>query len=220
MAHDLLAAVKSFEGFSAQAKWDFAQHSNGYGTRARAPGEVIDVKEAEFRLVMELKSASDLVEKFAPSLDEGTKAALTSLTFNAGTKWMSDGLGQAIRRGDLDAARSIFVEYNKAGGKILPGLVARRQAEVKWIGSNLDAGAQPRHLTSVDNANRSSTSSGAVDFAEPKVTMASPAEQSSGPNSKIADQVLAYLALMAFDPTSLADRHSDPQNEDKHQQVV
>ena len=167
MAPDLLSAVKSFEGFSAQAKWDYAQYSNGYGTRARAPGEVIDTKEAEFRLVLELKSAANAVEGFAPSLDKGTKAALTSLTFNAGTRWMTDGLGRAIQRGDLDAARSIFVEYNKAGGKVLPGLVARRLAEVQWFGSSAAVDPQPAQSPVVGNASKDNSVKASVARHEP-----------------------------------------------------
>ncbi|MGI9411865.1 MAG: lysozyme, partial [Hyphomicrobiaceae bacterium] len=75
-----------------------------------------------------------LVERFAPGLDEGAKHALTSLTFNAGPGWMNDGLGQAIQQGDLEKARSIFLQYNKADGEVLPGLVKRRLVEASWFG--------------------------------------------------------------------------------------
>lgn len=126
-------AIKKFEGFSARAVWDYAQNTNGYGTRARFSGEVIDEKEAERRFQTEISAAHAIVEKFAPDLDEGTKAALTSLTFNAGTAWTKSGLGQAIKNGDLDAAREIFLKYNKAGGETLPGLTSRRLAEVAWF---------------------------------------------------------------------------------------
>ncbi|MBN8910862.1 MAG: hypothetical protein J0H65_02155, partial [Rhizobiales bacterium] len=40
-----------------------------------------------------------------------------------------------MRRGDLDAAREIFQQYNKAGGEVLPGLVNRRAQEALWIGN-------------------------------------------------------------------------------------
>ena len=44
-----------------------------------------------------------------PTADEGTKAALTSLTFNAGDKWARSGLGAALRQGDIEArARAFF----------------------------------------------------------------------------------------------------------------
>jgi lysozyme len=137
-----LDSIRAFEGFTPRAQWDYAQHSNGYGTRALYPGEVIDRAEAERRFQSEIASARAIVERHAVNADEGTKAALTSLTFNAGEKWIRDGLGDAVRRGDLEAVRTIFLEYNKAGGKLLEGLAARRAAEAQWIGnSQFDAGA-------------------------------------------------------------------------------
>ena len=130
-----LDAIRNFEGYTPQAQWDYAQFSNGYGTKARFAGEKIDRAEAERRFHAEVSSARSIVEKAAPDVDEGTKAALTSLTYNAGTSWIGSGLGDAVRRGDLDAAREIFQKYNKAGGEVLPGLLHRRSQEAQWIGN-------------------------------------------------------------------------------------
>jgi lysozyme len=128
--------IKNFEGYSARASWDYAQHSNGYGTRAAFPGEIISRSEAERRFADEISAAAKLVDRFAPQLEPGARAALTSLTHNAGTRWMSSGLGQAIRRGDMQDAKDRFLQYTKAGGDVLPGLVSRRQEEVTWFGSS------------------------------------------------------------------------------------
>lgn len=130
-----LDAIRNFEGFTPKASWDYAQHTNGFGTKALFAGEVIDRTEAERRFQAEVSSARTIVEKAAPNVDDGTKAALTSLTYNAGTAWIDSGLGDAVRRGDLDAARDIFQKYNKAGGEVLPGLVNRRAQEALWIGN-------------------------------------------------------------------------------------
>lgn len=130
-----LDAIRNFEGYTPQASWDYAQFSNGYGTRAKFAGEVIDQAEAERRFRSEVSAARSVVEKAAGHMDEGTKAALTSLTYNAGTAWIGSGLGDAVRRGDLDAVRDIFQQYNKAGGEVLPGLVNRRAQEALWIGN-------------------------------------------------------------------------------------
>lgn len=142
LASNYLTAIKGFEGFTPVAKWDYAQHTNGYGTKALYPGERISKAEAEARFQAEIAHAAALVQNFAPELNDGTKAALTSLTFNAGTRWMHAGLGQAVRDGDLEAIREIFVQYNKAGGEILPGLVRRREHEVQWIGGHDGASSQ------------------------------------------------------------------------------
>lgn len=126
--------IKKSEGFTPRASWDYKQHSIGYGTRAKSPGETIDQTEADRRLNDELGKAAAIVDKFAPGLDEGTRAALVSLTFNAGDDWTRQGLGKAIKEGDLARARSLFTEYKTAGGEVLPGLVARRQREASWFG--------------------------------------------------------------------------------------
>ncbi len=130
-----LDAIRRFEGFTAKADWDYAQFTNGYGTRARHAGEVIDKAEADRRFQAEIAEARAIVERHATGASEGTKAALTSLTFNAGDKWTRSGLGEAVRSGDLERVRDIFVQYNKAGGDVLPGLAQRRLAEAAWIGA-------------------------------------------------------------------------------------
>ena len=133
-----LNAIQKFEGFTQKAQWDYAQYTNGYGTRAQSANEVVTKAEAEKRFKAEIAEASSLVDRFAPGLDEGTKSALTSLTFNAGTAWMKSGLGRAVISGNLEQARDIIVLYNKAGGEILPGLVTRRTIEASWIGTAAD----------------------------------------------------------------------------------
>ena len=135
MLEDYLRSIKSFEGFETTAKWDRTQHTNGYGTKALYPGERIDEVEANRRFQVEIAAARQFVERNLQGWDEGTKAALTSLTFNAGTKWASSGLGDAIRNFDVDAVRERFLLYTKSGGSDLPGLVRRRLEEVSWIGN-------------------------------------------------------------------------------------
>jgi lysozyme len=135
-----LNAIKQFEGYAAEARWDYAQNTNGYGTRAQFPGEVIDKAEADRRFKGAIQNAANFVDKFAPNLEEGSKAALTSLTYNAGTAWAQSGLGEAIASGDLEKAQSIFLQYNKAGGSVLDGLVQRRLQEVAWFGQGSSGG--------------------------------------------------------------------------------
>lgn len=132
-------AIKGFEGFAPRASWDYKQNSVGWGTRARAPNETIDPAEAQRRYDEEIAKAHGIVKSFAPNVDHGTAAALTSLTFNAGDDWTRSGLGNAIKTGDLDRARASFLQYVNAGGQPLDGLRKRRAAEVAWIGS----GGQP-----------------------------------------------------------------------------
>lgn len=132
MTPSLADRVKGFEGFSATPYWDIRQWSSGYGTRANGPGEIIDRVQADARLNAELAKARAVVERVNPNLDSGTKDALSSLTFNAGDKWTRAGLGNAIRAGDLDTARNLFLQYNRAGGDFSPALASRRLQEAQW----------------------------------------------------------------------------------------
>lgn len=129
-----LDAIKKFEGFTPKASWDYKQHSIGYGTKARFPGETIDQAEADRRFQQEIGSARGYVRGLGVPMQPGQEAALTSLTFNAGPGWINSGLGQAVRSGNWDEASRRFVQYNKAGGEVLPGLASRRNQEAAWLG--------------------------------------------------------------------------------------
>jgi lysozyme len=201
-----LDAIRKFEGFAQKAEWDYAQHTNGYGTRALYPNEVIDRAEAERRFQSEISEARAIVERNAPTADEGTKAALTSLTFNAGDKWTRSGLGAALRQGDIEAARELFLQYNKAGGQILPGLAARRATEADWIGNPQGAAASgsPVAIGAVATEMRSAT----ADISEnPKITHVEP-----GRSARV-DDILARPSVpdraSAQMPLPLASRHVD-----------
>jgi GH24 family phage-related lysozyme (muramidase) len=134
----LLDAIKGFEGYSAAPAWDYKQSSSGYGTKAQPGDENIPPDQLkavhEQRFLEETSKAAASVDAFNPNLPPGVRAALTSLTYNAGPGWQQSGLGQAIKSGDYDKAREIFLQYNKAGGEVNPGLVARRQKEAAWFG--------------------------------------------------------------------------------------
>ncbi|HML28392.1 MAG TPA: lysozyme [Hyphomicrobium sp.] len=220
-----LDAIKQFEGYSAEARWDYAQNTNGYGTRARYAGEVIDKAEADRRFSSEIQKAADFVNKFAPNLDEGSKAALTSLTYNAGTAWTKSGLGEAVSSGDLDKARSLFLQYNKAGGNVVDGLVQRRLQEVAWFGQGNPAAqaasagfaamASAASASAIASSNTSIPSAGSVTATAPVQSILRTASADIGnPSLPVigSDQVMLSLLSHMADPTS--NRNSD---DDKRQ---
>lgn len=142
----LVSAVKKFEGYSANPYWDYKQHTSGYGTRA-TPGETIDQATAEQRLAEELQKAAGYVNNLHPDMPSGVRNALTSLTFNAGPKWINSGLGELVKAGDWQGAQARLLEYNKAGGQVNSGLVNRRAQEASWFGGGMPAqGAQTPQL--------------------------------------------------------------------------
>jgi len=144
-------AIKEFEGWHPKPYWDYRQWTNGYGTRAKHKNERITRSEGEKRLRSEVAKAEKYVVQHADDLPEGIHAALTSLTYNAGPSWRRLGLGRAIARRDWADAKRRFVQYNKAGGKTLKGLVRRRLAEVKWFDDRF-AEAEPVTLATPEVA--------------------------------------------------------------------
>lgn len=216
-----LDAIKQFEGYTAEARWDYAQNSNGYGTRARFAGEVIDKAEADRRFSSEVQKAAEFVDKFAPNLDEGSKAALTSLTYNAGTAWSKSGLGEAVASGDLDKARSLFLQYNKAGGNVVDGLVQRRLQEVAWFGqgnpaaqgasAGIAAMAAAASASAIASSSATVQSSGPVTASNPSRSVLRMASIDVGVPSLStvgSDQVMLSLLSHMADPSSGRD-HDD-----------
>lgn len=133
LSPQLIAAVKEFEGFQPVAKWDYKQWTNGYGTRAHYPHEPISKATAELRLMIELEAAQASVDHFKTALPDGLRQALTDLTFNVGTGWQHQGLGQAVTSGIEDEIKTHILAYDMAGGRVSVGLEARRKTEVSWI---------------------------------------------------------------------------------------
>ena len=75
------------------------------------------------------------VLRFAPNLDSPEHQhkfdACVAFSFNLGVGgFQRSGIRQCILREDWDGAAEGFMKYTKAGGKVLKGLVRRRQAEV------------------------------------------------------------------------------------------
>lgn len=207
MHHSYLEAIKSFEGFTPKAQWDYAQFSNGYGTKALYAGEAISPEEAERRFAAEIAAARSIVEKHAAGWDEGTKAALTSLTFNAGSRWVTSGLGDAVRGQDIEAVRERFLQYTKAGGEVLPGLVRRRLAEFDWIGSGAGAaGGAPAAVAATPLA---PVTAGKTAAAPLTLFPSGPVNTllASGPATNPADR--AQMAFRETDGPAPTDESSD-----------
>lgn len=134
VGNNLTDMVKHFEaggekaGFHAKAYWDYGQWSIGYGTRAKE-GEVIDQAEAEKRLASELSTHKARVLKANDQLKLNLKThqidALTSFDYNTGK--LETLLAGGTR--DEETIASMMLQYTKAKGTFLPGLLNRRKAE-------------------------------------------------------------------------------------------
>ena len=140
--------LKKLEGYSEKPYWDYKQTTSGYGTKAQPGDENIPPEQRKGiytqRLRNELSSAYQIVDNAFPGLPKGARDALADLTFNAGSGWTQQGLGAAVREGDMEKAKGLLGAYvnvtNPDGSKSpLPALVSRRAAELSWW--NTDTGA-------------------------------------------------------------------------------
>ena len=71
------------------------------------------------------------VEKYCPvKLTQGQFDALVSFSFNLGLGTLQRStLRQKVIRGEMEEAAEEFLKYTLAGGKVLKGLVTRRNDE-------------------------------------------------------------------------------------------
>lgn len=127
--------------------WDVRQFSGPYGVR-RDANERLTKEQAEQRFRQnELPKAHGYVRSLGVQMPMGWEAALTSLTYNSGPKWINSGLGQAVKAGDWETARHLFLQYNKSDGAYNKGLDRRRTQEMAWIsgGDNPEFAAAPQN---------------------------------------------------------------------------
>ena len=98
-------------------------------------GQVVTYKEAYAMLIEDLKRyASGLAFWINGYLTEGQFIALMSLAFNIGVDGVvhkCPKLLRAVNTGDTEEAARQFLDVNKVNGKVLSGLMRRRQAEAK-----------------------------------------------------------------------------------------
>tara|TARA_R110000823_G_scaffold233823_3_gene360131 strand:+ start:878 stop:1252 length:375 start_codon:yes stop_codon:yes gene_type:complete len=89
------------------------------------------IQEADAILAKDLERFIRGVSKYCPIItSQGQLDALVSFSFNLGLGTLQRStLRQKHNRGDYQGAAQEFLKYTKAGGKVLKGLVNRRNDE-------------------------------------------------------------------------------------------
>ena len=131
--------IKSKETFTAKAFWDNKQYTNGYGTEALSPTEIITEEEAVRRLNKDLSQRRNFVATYSANNNRNWSPdqidALTSFVFNLGTGTLNQLTDKGTRTDTQIAAK--ILEYNKEtknGVKVVvPGLTTRRIEESNWF---------------------------------------------------------------------------------------
>ena len=129
--------LKEFEGLRLKSyQCPAGVWTIGYGcTHQVLPGMIITEAEAEDFLRKELAKFEETVERMLSHirLNDNQFSALVSLTFNCGPKPIERGntIRDRLEVGDYQGAANGFLLWKKGGGRVLPGLVKRREMERK-----------------------------------------------------------------------------------------
>lgn len=126
--------IKTFEGLSTTAyKCPAGVLTIGYGhTRGVEKDQVITEKQATALLMSDLAAVGAGVERILGDITvtQNEFDALCSFAFNLGTgNLRKSTLLKQLKAGDRNAAAQEFLKWNKAGGRVMPGLTRRRKAE-------------------------------------------------------------------------------------------
>lgn len=127
------ALIKFFEGFRANAYPDpVGIWTIGYGfTQGVKPGDTITKEDADNRLKAELIRFENCVEQNVKvHLTQNEFDAVVSLVYNIGCgAFKMSSLLMSLNAGEKGVAADRFMDWIRAGGVILPGLVKRRMKE-------------------------------------------------------------------------------------------
>ena len=126
--------IKGFEGFRSRPYRDaVGVWTIGYGsTKGVGPGSpAVTPAQAEERLKREVTATYGAAVDKIPGLNQNQYDALCSFVYNVGPGGIGPGtgVGKALRRKDWNGAANELLKWDKAGGRALPGLTRRRQAE-------------------------------------------------------------------------------------------
>lgn len=93
-------------------------------------GKFYSEHECTQRLIDDLRTAESAVNRCTSAVPETMKPALISFTFNVGSgAYCSSTLAKLANEGEYVAACQQLYRWVYAGGKVLPGLVKRREVE-------------------------------------------------------------------------------------------
>ena len=143
--------AKRFEGFCRVPKSDPGRahpyicpagfHTIGYGHLCDPAHPPITEGEAEVYLARDLQTALAATLRYCPVLatePERRLAAIMDFTFNlGGGRLQTSTLRRRINQRDWSGAAAELRRWVYGGGKVLPGLVARREAEVMLVAADI-----------------------------------------------------------------------------------
>ena len=133
--------LKNFEGCKLKAYRCPANiltigygHTSAAGSPEVTEGMTITQKKAEDILRADLvKYENGVASLVKVELSQNQFDVLVDFAYNAGIgNLKSSGILKKVNAGAFDDVPNELMKWTKGGGKVLPGLVRRRQAEVSW----------------------------------------------------------------------------------------
>lgn len=128
-----IALIKKYEGLRLKAYYCSANVLTiGWGSTGKhvVPGMVITRDEAEELLKKDLVRFELGVSNLCPRVNQHQFDALVSFAFNLGLGALQrSSLRMKVNRGEFDTVPAEFMKWVRGGGRILPGLVKRREEE-------------------------------------------------------------------------------------------
>ena len=128
-----VALIKKFEGCELEAYQCSANvWTIGYGhTKDVEKGDTITKEEAEQMLVDELHEYENYINKYVNvALSQNQFDALVSWVYNLGpANLKASTMLKVLNDGKYEDVPYQMKRWNKAGGKVLDGLIRRREAE-------------------------------------------------------------------------------------------
>ena len=133
----LVEMVKAFEGFSPVVYICPAGYPTiGYGSLCQRDHPPITKEEGEEMLMRVLPSYVNHALRLSPNLIryEDSLVAISDFIYNLGpTRYAGSTLRKRVNVEDWVDACVEILKWNKGGGRVLPGLKRRREAEARLL---------------------------------------------------------------------------------------
>ena len=131
--HEILKFLINQEGFHKICIDDGSQFTNGYGTRAKFEGEVINKKEAYKRLEKYYYKKLKYTKKTYPNLTETEARVVTAVFYNLGSASNKPDLHKALKIKHLPQIKQQLLTCIGKNPKYKKGLTNRRKREIKLL---------------------------------------------------------------------------------------
>lgn len=133
----LLGLIRRFEGLRLRAYFCPAGVLTcGYGSTGPdiKPDTIWTKEQAEARMSSDAAHFASATRKLCPGQAGDNLAALADFSYNLGaTRLAGSTLRRKINAGDIEGAKAELRKWVRGGGRVLPGLVLRREAEAALL---------------------------------------------------------------------------------------